>query len=122
MFRTLFVGTLFLSLGCMPEEREPGERFAWHSSTHQGVVQQCGNHVVEPGEECDRPIPLWECYFFEGMYDNGGYGVCTECHWDLSECAHCGDGVVDVAFGEECDPPAFRGGAVGCTEACRLSP
>src|SRR4051812_15023544 len=59
----------------------------------------CGNGVVEPGEECD-----------DG--DVTADAVCdADCRFT------CGNGVVDDAFGETCDP-GIAGGPGACPTTC----
>jgi hypothetical protein len=88
----------------------------------------CGNGVVEPGEQCDRPYTgpdglqcdpscrLLTCG--NGMLDPGEQcdppqsGVCNM----SCQTAFCGNGVVDP--GETCDPP---GGNV-CSPTCQSLP
>ncbi len=71
-------------------------------STSTGVVTECGDAIVQPGEECD-----------DGA-DNGDMNACT------SACllAVCGDGLVGP--GEGCDD-ANQEDADECTNACALA-
>ncbi|MBZ5707887.1 hypothetical protein [Nannocystis pusilla] len=60
---------------------------------------RCGNGVLDPGEACDpKDTNQPSCLF-------GGVAQCrSDCTIDQSKCARgCGDGVVDVDLGEECD-------------------
>jgi cysteine-rich repeat protein len=60
----------------------------------------CGNSAVEPGETCD-----------DGKND-GKYGGCSaDCK---SRAARCGDGQVQSANGEQCEPP----GTASCDGSC----
>jgi cysteine-rich repeat protein len=66
----------------------------------------CGNGNVGIGEECDDGNTA-SC--------DGCSATCTsEIGWQ------CGDGVSNVACGEECDPPS--GGPMECNYLCRLGP
>jgi cysteine-rich repeat protein len=61
----------------------------------------CGNGIVDPGEQCDD-------------------GNTTSCDGCSSTCTievgwRCGDGIVDPACGEQCDPPGSE-----CTYQCQL--
>jgi len=68
-----------------------------------GVCQEpkCGDHKIEPGEECD-----------EG---SGGSKACIGC-----KRARCGDGVIEVEH-EQCDDGNALSGD-GCNSACRVEP
>jgi cysteine-rich repeat protein len=68
-----------------------------------GVCQkpQCGDHKLEPGEECD-----------DGA---GGSGACFKC-----KLARCGDGVI-YAEHEQCDD-ANQSPGDGCSATCRVEP
>jgi cysteine-rich repeat protein len=104
---------------------------------------QCGNAVLEVGEECD-----------DGSND-GGYAECAVgcrlgarcgdaivqeedgelcdrgsgnnlggyygCESDCQFSARCGDGIVQLEFGEQCDDGTNSGGYGQC-RACRLGP
>jgi cysteine-rich repeat protein len=58
----------------------------------------CGNGVIEPGEQCDPPGP--------------------NCSADCSSNLTCGNGVVDVSTGEQCDDGNLRNHD-GCDSKCR---
>ena len=62
----------------------------------------CGNGKLEKGEQCDLGD------FGQKDCPSGkGFLSCTEdCKLDDSTCDQCGDGQVDAAVGEECDPKA----------------
>src|SRR5262249_43315609 len=92
---------------------EPGEE-SDDGNTNDGdrcsngctLVTGCGDGVVCGAEECD----------------DGNTDDCDGCS---STCAvesgiHCGDGMVNAACGEECDPPAA--GMPECNYLCRLGP
>jgi cysteine-rich repeat protein len=66
----------------------------------------CGNGIVDPGEECDDGNTQ-SC--------DGCSSTCTiEVGWK------CGDGMVDPACGERCDPPGP--GVPECNYLCQLGP
>ena len=97
--------------------------------------EDCGNGVVDAGEECDdaAPDPTADCT--EAEYGNYWFGSCTagtcencECKGTLdcsgatcavgsadycAYCPHCGDH--NVNCGEECDPPD----GTTCDSQCR---
>jgi len=65
-----------------------------------GSCTRCGNGVLDPGEACDpEDMNQPTCLF-------GGVAQCrSDCTIDQSACARgCGDRVVDLDQGEECDP------------------
>jgi hypothetical protein len=98
----------------------------------------CGNGIIEPGETCDPPngttcgancLPLAFCG--DGIVqmgeqcDNGAanlpagttYGTAAA-HCLAGTCTnvpYCGDGVVNTANGETCDPP----NGINCDATCR---
>jgi hypothetical protein len=89
----------------------------------------CGDHMILGTEVCEPglPVPDFTCQSF-GSYEPEGL-VCTEtCTLDTRACgARCGDGVIDVAYGEACEdrPPSgacldfgFDAGGLRCS-ACR---
>src|SRR5262249_20791835 len=64
----------------------------------------CGNGVIDPGEQCDD-------------------GNTTSCDGCSSTCQsevgwQCGDGIVNAACGEECDPPTNA--PPGCSYLCQV--
>jgi len=62
----------------------------------------CGNGQLDPEEECD-----------DGVHNSNTDGKCrTSCRLPF-----CGDGVVDVSRGEQCDPTSTD---FGCTTDCKL--
>jgi cysteine-rich repeat protein len=65
-----------------------------------GLEPKCGNGLVDPGEDCDGMTDQ-TC---EGFGYVGGPLTCNpNCTFDLSICSSCGDGVIQLALGEECD-------------------
>lgn len=69
---------------------------------------QCGNGMIDPGEECDDALPLTlNCTDF-GNY-TGGNLTCVDCAYIFEQCIsgntsiepECGDGIIQQ--GEECD-------------------
>ncbi len=66
----------------------------------------CGNGVVEAGEDCDGP--------------NKNTGCSLNCLFTGSTAATCGNGTVEPALGEACDPKDAAS-APGCTQDCRRS-
>lgn len=64
----------------------------------------CGNGVVDPDEDCDGG-------------PGGGTPTCTPgCRWVV-----CGDGVVSVEAGEECDAGVANSYSGSCLPDCRLA-
>src|SRR5690606_23525616 len=64
----------------------------------------CGDHVVDLGEACDDGNTL------------DGDGCSATCLSDES----CGNGVVDVRFGEDCDHGVCGMSNDGCSSTCKL--
>ncbi len=103
-----------------------------HSNTDMNAAQ-CGNHILEPGEECDGAPPGWMTCSDYGYMSGYGQLKCTDsCSLDFSECVQpgCGNGILEDD--EECEPgppPHLRdetcesqgyyyGGELGCTDEC----
>ncbi len=96
-----------------------------------GEIAECGNDVVEAGEECDGTDLDNETCLTLGYY--GGDLSCTDqCEFDLTDCeaaGWCGDGVLQEAE-EECDGTewgtitecadldGFTGGDLSCAADC----
>jgi hypothetical protein len=63
----------------------------------------CGNAMVDATEACDDGV------------NNGAYGTCNP---DCTPAPSCGDGVVQLEYGEECEPTMSND--PNCTNACRM--
>jgi len=79
------------------------------------LVRICGNGSIEQGEVCD-----------DGAVNNvGGYASSTatrRCNPDCESFGpYCGDGVLQVRFGEECDDGNNTNGDL-CSESCKEEP
>ncbi len=89
---------------------------------------ECGNGILEVGEECDgSDLGGKTCSDFEGM--DSGTLVCGEdCTFDFTHCVGCGNGVRegteecdgDDLDGETCVSLGFDGGQLGCDDRCRF--
>ena len=80
-------------------------------------MAECGNEIVEDGEECDGMD--WQGATCESLGFAGGVLECgNECDFDTSGCSVCGDGV--VAPGEECDD-SNQIDFDGCDNDCTVS-
>ncbi len=67
------------------------------SAGSQNVLPQCGNGVKEKGEDCD-----------------GGNNCSERCLLTGSLAPTCGNGVIDLAAGETCDPGSGANSIPGC--------
>jgi len=93
-------------------------------------VEQCGNNVVDAGEQCDPPKAgscTDHCNFVSANCGNGKVEGDEECDDgnDVAgdgcfECRkECGDGKIDAAAGEQCEP-AYN--APKCKTDCHCGP
>jgi len=102
----------------------------WSCDTKTKTVDSCGDGFVDPGEECDSTVGDVSCASL-GYYDPLGTLTCTPfCRYDVSTCGgRCGDNLVDVEDGEECDGANLNGqscqsmgnggGTLVCGAGCR---
>jgi len=78
-------------------------------------ISECGNGIINSGEECDNQTwgNVTSCQYFG--YDAGNLS-CVGCHFDLTNCyneteenltTECGNGIIDL--GEQCDGTKFNG-------------
>ncbi len=93
---------------------------------------QCGNGVAEGDEPCDGTDLRGNSCASLGHYNVLGLLWCSsDCRLDRSECGgYCGDSIVDVLQGEQCDQNNFNGedclsmgyasGTLACDDSCRL--
>ncbi len=99
------------------------------------VSANCGNGVIEPGEQCDGPnLAGSSCSsVWPSLYDSGELLCSSACLFDSSFChplLRCGNGVREPDQGEACDGIdygistciglGFTGGSLACTPACSL--
>ncbi|PKN23641.1 MAG: hypothetical protein CVU65_13890 [Deltaproteobacteria bacterium HGW-Deltaproteobacteria-22] len=121
MTRFPFFATLFLSAGLtlLSCDNEPG------------VVDSCGDGMVDPGEECDLTTGGQTCASLGHYIVTGTLGCTTDCRFDRGECGgRCGDNVVEPQSDEECDLTnlngascvslGFSGGTLACDATCRF--
>lgn len=90
-------------------------------------ICECGNGVIEPGEECDGAA-LNDATCADFGFDTGLVLCTATCKVNRSLCSRCGDGV--VSGGEVCDTADLAGatcstsgynftsGTLTCTGAC----
>ncbi len=76
------------------------------------TISVCGNNLVDAGEDCDV---LGET----GAYSTtiAGRQCDVDCFWG----PYCGDGILQIAFGEECDDGNNVSGDF-CAEDCTIEP
>ncbi len=97
------------------------------------VAGQCGNGVLDAGEDCDVGGVFasgLSCTSF-GFF--GGTLTCdSNCHARTTQCSNCGDGIIDTADFEECDGTNFGGatcadfvagsvGTLACNSQCQVN-
>lgn len=98
----------------------------------RSLCHKCGNGVLDAalGEQCDPGPPLalggQDCGSIGQGFTSGSLGCTATCTWDTSACRHCGNGVIDAAEGEICDPPGSYTGtcdptppSTSCSADCR---
>ena len=102
----------------------------WSCDDTTKKTEGCGNGLLDLGEACDGSQLQGATCASLGFYNAQGALACTaECGYDVSACGgHCGDGVVDGAYGEQCDNAnlngntcaslGFSGGALSCGANC----
>jgi cysteine-rich repeat protein len=101
-------------------------------------IPYCGDGIVDPGEECDDGNTndcdscSNACTLVTGcgdgvvcgneQCDDGNTTSCDGCSatCTVEEGFRCGDGIVDAACGEQCDPPGQ--GVEECNYLCQLGP
>jgi len=86
----------------------------------------CPNSVCDLGfgETCDSCPDDCECPdpCGDGTCDDAGGETCLSCTEDCGPCPPgCGDGIVQVELGEECDDGALQSGD-GCSDLCIVEP
>jgi len=75
---------------------------------------QCGNNVLEPGEECDQSGSIVCTSLGRGF--TSGNTTCTRCRYDIEQCFTCGD---EVREGNEvCDDGTLNGEYGRCRTDC----
>ncbi|MBN2722681.1 MAG: SUMF1/EgtB/PvdO family nonheme iron enzyme, partial [Deltaproteobacteria bacterium] len=94
-------------------------------------VKNCGNSIIDIGEECDTDDYNGSDCRSLGYY--GGTISCTsECKFDLSSCedaGYCGDGLIHLQYelcegtdlnDQTCEGLGYSGGTLGCDDKCRF--
>lgn len=79
-------------------------------------VPECGNGIVEEGEECDDGADNGR-FFCD--YGEESCELCSlSCKLDAGITSYCGDGSIDSLEGETCDDGADNGKYAHCNEEC----
>jgi cysteine-rich repeat protein len=118
------------------EECDPPSAGRCDAQCHR--IPYCGDGIVDPGEACDDgntndcDTCTNRCTLVTGcgdgvvcgteQCDDGNPSSCDGCSatCTLESGFRCGDGLVDMACGEECDPPGP--GTPECNYLCRFGP
>lgn len=105
--------------GCCADELDCAEGEICDSDRFECVpgtaMPGCGDERVTPPEICDDGNDFTD----DCPYGEMSCEVCTSsCVLGPGFTSFCGDGEIDVAAGEECDPP----GTAGCDPMCFLPP
>ncbi len=80
------------------------------------AVTECGNGVVEKGEECDDGADNGR-FFCD--YGEESCELCSlSCKLEAGITSYCGDGSIDTLEGETCDDGADNGKYAHCNAAC----
>ncbi len=83
---------------------------------------ECGNSIVETGEQCDGSIPRGaSCQslgFISGTLGCVPPGRLNSCKFDTVKCFLCGNGVINKDKGDTCHDGNLRSGD-GCSSTCR---
>lgn len=90
----------------------PGMVAAQFTASTTITLSICGNNIVDAGEACDAPGET-------GVYSETIVGrQCTpQCQYG----PYCGDGILQTAFGEECDDGNNDNGDF-CSATCEIEP
>lgn len=72
----------------------------------------CGNSLVDAGEQCDVPGET-------GVYSTSILG--RQCKANCTFGPYCGDGILQIAFSEQCDDGNNDSGDF-CSETCQVEP
>ena len=95
---------------------------------------ECGDDILDPGEECDT-LQYGESTCTSLGYYGGNLQCNEDCTFNRSSCeevGHCGDGVIQDEFGEVCDGASlgtaacgilegtYAGGTLTCKDDCTL--
>ncbi len=96
-------------------------------------TERCGDGFIDPAEDCDGDNLNNETCASLGHYNQTGQLTCdSTCRFNTNDCgSRCGDNVVDVEYGEECDGENLNGmscqalnytlgGTLSCSAGCRF--
>ena len=116
--------TAFTFIAIDPEKNKPVETTEDHEMSDEDdededpvSVAECGNGVVEKGEECDAGDDNGRVFC---DYGEERCELCSlSCELEQGIVSYCGDGLIDSLEGETCDDGAiFNGNYAHCNASC----
>ena len=98
--------------------------------TVQCIAAECGNGMLDTGEECDGMVfPGGNANCPSPSYDAGMLSCTQACTLDRSDCTRCGDGTqggpeacdLSDLDGKTCTSLGFPGGTLACNSNCTFN-
>ncbi|MBI3179513.1 MAG: hypothetical protein HYZ27_07610, partial [Deltaproteobacteria bacterium] len=92
------------------------------------ACHNCGNRVVDAGEDCDGGVGLPTCASIDPYFTSGDLGCDVSCKYDVAACGRCGDGFLDPSEacddadlgGATCTSLGYNAGLLDCDTQCQL--